>query len=122
MKSLRNREQDVLDDIAVLIDCQLAVGEQDGYELQCLCGEDWHGLAAGQCPGTPVIGEVDFTWLATRRAEFEAFVLSAVEEFRGRQASTLAIGTEAPILLIVDEFSTLIDQLMTTDPATTDVR
>lgn len=122
MKSPRNREQDVLDDIAALIDSQLAAGERDGYEPQCLCGQDWHGLATGQCPGTPVVGEVDFTLWAARRAEFEEFVWRAVEEMRGRRAPTLATGAEPPILLVVDEFSTLADKLMTTDPATTDVR
>lgn len=53
-------EQDVVDRIAALIDDQLAAGELIPIELDdldCACGDVWHGFPRNGCPGTPVAGE-----------------------------------------------------------------
>ncbi|MUL61151.1 MULTISPECIES: DUF6745 domain-containing protein [unclassified Mycolicibacterium] len=53
-----NPEQQVLEVIECLIDEQLADGEPAvPAERHCRCGQLWHGLPVGSCPGTPAVGE-----------------------------------------------------------------
>ena len=77
---------DIIDRIDALVDEQLANYEnRSGYDhdvnqVQCgHCWRDWHGLAAGQCPGSMFIG-----------------LLPPVEHRGGGMVYTAPIGTPLP--------------------------
>lgn len=117
----RNAEQDVLDDIAALVDEQLIVGEQDGYESFCRCGREWHGLAAGACPGTQIAGEAGLAESTVLSVEFMAFVRETRDAIRQRIRDGQSGSSrgrierlDAPFLLVIDEFATLTSLLSAT--------